>query len=357
MLKRRLGRSSIEVSAMGFGCWAIGGLAWRMNGSTRQPLSWSLVEDKESIRAINRALDLGVNFFDTADSYGCGHSERILGQALEGRREEVIIATKFGGIFDEKTKEWFGHPHPNGIVTSEFIYKACENSLKRLSTDYIDLYQFHWADYDPDLATDLLPVLENLVAEGKIRYYGWSTNNPERAQVFAEGEHCIAIQYHYNLLQRNETMLSLCEEFNLASIARAPLAMGLLTGKFNRDTQMPEDDVRHNWNFQKGILAEELEMLERIREVMTQDGRTLPQAALGWLWARGTQIIPIPGFKTVQQVEENASAMEFGPLSDKQIQEIDQILGVVQEPEKFDINSFITAIQSQSQVSKNEEDE
>lgn len=354
ILAKVLGKSGIKVSSMGLGCWAIGGPFWRENTSSRSPLGWGKIYDGESIKAIQKALDLGVNFFDTADSYGCGQSERILGKALEGQRENVVIATKFGDIFNEKTKTWFGHPHPNGVITPEFIQEACEKSLQRLNTDYIDLYQFHWADYDPGLAVKLLLVLEDLVAKGMIRYYGWSTNDPERARVFAEGEHCVAIQYHFNILQRNEAMLSFCEASNLASIARGPLAMGLLTGKFNHDSKMPEDDMRYDWNFQKGPFAEEMRMLEEIRDILTQDGRTLPQAALSWLWARGDQIIPIPGFKTLKQVEENIGALEFGSLSKKQITEIDRILGVTENPEKFDIHTFFATLASQNKDLEND---
>ena len=159
--------------------------------------------------------------------------------------------------------------------------------------------------------------------------------------MFAKGAHCAAIQYHYNVIQRNETMLSLCEEFNLASIARGPLAMGLLTGKFNRDTKMPKDDVRYAWDFQQGREAKELEMLEAIRKVLTQDGRTLAQAALGWLWARGAQVIPIPGFKNLRQVQENVAALECGPLSDGQMRKIDEILSVDKHPDKVDVQAII----------------
>jgi aryl-alcohol dehydrogenase-like predicted oxidoreductase len=327
MLTRTLGKSGIEVSAMGLGCWAIGGPLWYPEGTNRLPLCWGKVDDDESIWAIHRALDLGVNFFDTADSYGAGHSERVLGRALVGKRHQVIVATKFGEVFDEETRDWLGYPHPDGVITPAFIRQSCEASLRRLDTDYVDLYQFHWKDYDPNLAADLLPVLEDLVAEGKIRWYGWSTPHTERARVFAAGEHCVAIQYNYNIFERNPEMLALCEEYNLVSIARGPLAMGLLTGKFRPDSQIPQDDIRSLlWDLQ-GEEARQLDMLQAIHEILTQDGRTLPQAALGWLWARGLQIIPITGFKTVKQVEENAGALAFGPLSDEQMQEIDRVLG------------------------------
>lgn len=318
MLTRQLGRSGIEVSAMGLGCWAIGGPFWRDG----RPVGWGRVDDHESVRAIHRALDLGVTFFDTADVYGCGHSERILGQALAGRRDQVVIATKFSNLFEEKTRQVTGYD-----ASPEHIRRACESSLRRLNTDHIDLYQFHWGNCDLDRAVEVRDVLEELVVEGKIRYYAWSTDDPERARVFAEGPHCTAVQHNLNLFLDNEPMLALCEEFDLASINRRPLAMGLLTGKFGADSKLPEDDVRRHWNFKEGSQAEDLQRLRVLRDVLTSDGRTLAQAALGWLWARSNKTIPIPGFKTVQQVEENVAAMRFGPLTDEQMKQIAALLG------------------------------
>jgi aryl-alcohol dehydrogenase-like predicted oxidoreductase len=327
MLTRVLGRSGIQVSAMGLGCWAIGGPLLSTDSAYLGHLSWGTVDDSESIRAIQRALDLGINFFDTADAYGAGHSEQILGQAVAGRRDQVIIATKFGDIFEEESRSWLGHGHPDGVVTEKYVRAACEASLRRLNTDYLDLYQFHWGDYSPDLAVDLLPILEALVTEGKIRWYGWSTGDPERARIFADGAHCTAIQYNYNILEHNLPMQAACEELRLASVARGPLGMGLLTGKFRQDSQVPKEDVRSLfWDLQHGQEKDELDKLEAIRSILIRDGRTLAQAALGWLWARGPQIIPIPGFRNQAQVEENAKAAQFGPFSDEQMREINAIL-------------------------------
>ncbi|MFW9832047.1 MAG: aldo/keto reductase, partial [Candidatus Thorarchaeota archaeon] len=289
----------------------------------RIALSYGQVNDNDSIRAIQRALELGLNFFDTADAYGAGHSERILGKALKGYRDEAIIATKFGGIFDENTKTWLGDPD---LIQPETIRKACKASLNRLKTNYIDLYLFHCKEYDANRAGDLLPVLETLVDDGMIRSYGWSTPYPNRAQAFIEGPHCTAIEYNYNIFERNPELLTLCEKFHQASIARGPYAMGLLTGKYSKSSTMPKDDIRAGWNLQQGRQAKQLEMLEMIREILTRDGRTLVQAALGWLWALSPQVIPIPGFKSVKQVEETSQALQFGPLASKQMSEIDKIL-------------------------------
>jgi aryl-alcohol dehydrogenase-like predicted oxidoreductase len=318
MFTRHLGRSTIEVSAMGLGCWAIGGPFWRGD----RPSGWGHVDDDQSLRALQRALDLGITFFDTSDVYGCGHSERLLGKALAGRREHMVIATKFGNVCDEQTRQVTG-----ADASADFIRQACEASLRRLNTDYIDLYQFHLGDYAPAQAAAVRDVLEELVAEGKIRCYGWSTDDPERARVFAEGPHCTAIQQRLNIFEGNAETLAVCEEYNLASINRGPLAMGLLTGKFNADSQLPADDVRHGWNLREGSLAERLQKLQALRDILTSDGRTLAQAALGWLWARSDKTIPIPGFKTIEQVEENAGALRFGPLSAEQMRQIDELLG------------------------------
>lgn len=317
MENRVLGRSGIVVSALGMGCWAIGGPFWR--GDT--PVGWGEVDDKASVAALERAVDLGVTFFDTADVYGCGHSERLVGAVLGSRRKDVVIATKFGNVFDEQTKRITGYS-----AEPEFIRSACEASLRRLNTDYIDLYQFHKGDYDLERVDGVLETLEQLVAEGKIRSYGWSTDDPERAKAFARGEHCAAIQQRLNVFEGSAETLAVCERERLASINRGPLAMGLLTGKFSPDSKLPANDVRKDWNFREGPQAERLRTLEELREVLASGGRTLAQGALGWLWARSQATVPIPGFKTTAQVEENAGALAYGPLSATQMADIEELL-------------------------------
>jgi len=315
---RTLGRSGIAVSGLGMGCWAIGGPAWRDG----KPIGWGDVDDAESVRAIHRALDLGVTLFDTADIYGAGHSERVLGGALAGLRQRVVIATKFGQLFDEASRQAIGRD-----ASPAHIRRACEASLRRLKTDYLDLYQFHLGDYDLDRAPEVRETLEELVAAGKIRAYGWSTDDPARARLFAEGPHCATIQQRLNIFDGNAETLAVCEAANLGSLNRGPLAMGLLTGKFTADSILPENDVRSGWDLKAGAQAERLQKLAALREVLTQDGRTLAQAALGWLWARSGVTIPIPGFKTVGQVTENAAALRRGLLSADQMQAIERILG------------------------------
>lgn len=324
-LTRTLGRSNIEVSALGMGCWAIGGPFW--DGTT--PLGWGEVDDNESVRAVHAALALGVTFFDTANVYGAGHSERVLSKALAGKRDKVVIATKFNAVFDETTRQVTG-----GDVSPEGIRKACEDSLHRLETDYIDLYQFHDNGFPPEKAGPVRDTLEELVAAKKIRAYGWSTDFAKSAEYFAKGEHCATIQAELNVLDDNAAIVAVCEKENLGLINRGPLAMGLLTGKYISGVKPSADDVRGEkspeWMkyFRHGTPSMEYVVkINAVSEVLTSGGRTLAQGALGWLWARSPKTIPIPGFRTVKQVEENAKALEFGPLSQEQFLEIEKILG------------------------------
>ena len=319
MFKRRLGRSNLEVSAMGLGCWAIGD-AWTFDN---EPDGWGQVDDTESIRAIHYALDAGINFFDTAANYGCGHSEQVLGQAVAGRRDKIILATKFGYVVDEEKR--------NVTETEDVVNRIrqeCEASLRRLKTDYIDLYQFHKWNYDPEKAAEVCDVLETLVQEGKIRWYGWSTDNPEAAKAFAQGPHCTAIQHWLNMADDVPQMLSVCDEHDQASINRSPLVSGMLTGKFNSDSTFPADDWRHtSWNLRDEWPAQTLPRIEAVRKIFadTGDVRTQAQIALAWLWTRSDRTIPIPGFKTLTQVKENIQAMELGLLSKEQMKKIDEI--------------------------------
>lgn len=321
---RKLGRSEIEVSALGMGCWAIGGPIWEKG----TPHGWGEVDDNESIHAIQRAIDLGVNFFDTANLYGAGHSEMVLGRAFANKRKDVVIATKFNAVFDEQTRELTGSDS-----TPAGIRKACEESLRRLDTDYIDLYQFHDNGFPVDKAEPVRDTLEELVSAGKIRAYGWSTDFADRADFFAQGKNCASIQLQLNVLDDNSEVIAVCEKYNLAAINRGPLAMGLLTGKYSVSTSPSADDVRGvkspAWMkyFKDGKPSSEwLQKMESVREILQSGGRTLAQGALAWLWARSEKTIPIPGFRTVAQVEENCGALRFGALTLSQMKEIENIL-------------------------------
>lgn len=317
--QRTLGRSGLQVSAMGLGCWAIGGPWFWLDGQG----GWGDIDDNESIRAIHTALDLGINFFDTAANYGTGHSERILARALEGKRDRAVLATKFGFDVNETEKRVRFRTDDHLL----YVRAECEASLRRLNTDVIDLYQLHVWDYPLEKVPAMVDLLESLVRDGKIRYYGWSTDSVEGARLFAQSQHCVAIQHDLNVVLDAPEMLKLCEELHLASVNRSPLARGALSGKYARDAVFPQNDVRNDEWSRDRFFAPTLDQLGKIREILTSSGRTLVQGALAWIWARSEKTIPIPGFKTVAQVEENAKAMEFGPLTPEQMKEIETVLG------------------------------
>lgn len=303
------------------GCWAIGG-QWRL---VDLPAGWGEVDDAESIRAIHYALDHGITFFDTAANYGAGHSEHILGKALAGRRDQAVISTKFGFKVDEAAKRVTRHERDEDVIKN--VRAECEASLRRLNTDVIDLYWLHVWDYPLGHAPAVREELEGLVRQGKIRCYGWSTDSVDAARVFAEGEHCVAVQHDLNVIMDAPDMLALCQAANLASVNRSPLARGALTGKYTKDTVFAANDVRSEpWSMET-FFAPTLEHLEALRDILTSGGRTLAQGALAWIWARSERTIPIPGIRTVAQAADNAEAMRFGPLDAAQMRQIDELLG------------------------------
>jgi aryl-alcohol dehydrogenase-like predicted oxidoreductase len=324
MFQRALGtRTGIEVSALGLGCWAIGG-PWTFNG---QPAGWGEVDDDESIRAIRRALELGVTLFDTADVYGCGHSERVLGRALARRRDDVVIVTKVGNLFDEETRTGGGND-----LSPAYLRRACDASLRRLDTDRIDVYLIHDGLASPEEVPPVVDVLEELVAAGKVRWYGSSVSDPAIVRAMAEGPHMVASEHELSVLRGELETLGVAEELGLASLNRTPLAMGLLSGRYRPGALPAADDVRRNgpwWDFfdEGGAMERWLERIAEARAELTADGRTLAQGALGWIWGRSPATLPIPGFRTVAQVEENVGAAEHGPLPAERMDRIRAILG------------------------------
>jgi aryl-alcohol dehydrogenase-like predicted oxidoreductase len=319
---KRIGE--MEVSPMGFGGWAIGGPFALPDG---QPAGWGEVDDEESIAAVRAAFDAGITLFDTANVYGTGHSERILAQALEGRRREVVLATKWGNTMQERLRILDG-----ADSTVAGMRESLEGSLRRLDTDYVDLFQFHLNDCDGPEVGELREALEEETAAGKIRAYGWSTDFPDRAHEWVGGAHYRAIQAEINVLNDNPGIIEIAEDHGLACLTRGPLAMGLLSGKYTANTKVGADDVRGanpEWlrYFDDGVpSAEFLTMLDAVREVLTSDGRSLVQGAIAWLWGRSTTTIPIPGIRTVAQARENAGAMGFGPLPPAAMAQIEGLL-------------------------------
>jgi len=311
-------------SPMGFGGWAIGGPFFSPGGD---PYGWGEVDDDESIAAIRAAFDAGVTLFDTANVYGTGHSERIIGKALHSKRDQVVLATKWGNTMVEDTRVLDGN---DGSV--ENMLRSLEGSLHRLGTEYVDLFQFHLNDYAGPEVDDLQAALEDLVAAGTIRAYGWSTDFPDRVERWAGGSGFKAIQAEINVLADNPGTWEVAERNGLACLIRGPLAMGLLSGKYTADSKIGGDDVRAlspEWlrYFNDGVPTPEfLSRLDAVREILAAGGRSLVQGAIAWLWGRSATAIPIPGIRTVAQAKENAAAMEFGPLPAAQMADIARLL-------------------------------
>jgi len=245
----------------------------------------------------------------------------LLGRALEGRRDRVVLASKVGRMFDYDTRYML-----HDCIESQYIGWSLDQTLKNLNTDYLDVYLLHAAECTDEQAVEVRDLFEELVSQGKIRWYGWVVNDAAKISVFAEGEHCAVLEFPCNLLRPNEPMLAACESQKLAGLCCTPLELGLLAGKYDSETTFPFDDKRTDWNFKDGPEKECLRRVESVREIMTAGGRTMSQAAIGWLWAKREAAIPIPGFKTVAQAEENAKALELGPLGEDQMKQIDDVL-------------------------------
>jgi myo-inositol catabolism protein IolS len=305
MTFRTFGRTGRRVSLVGVGCWQFGG-AITLDG---KPDGWSGVNDEESVATIQRAVELGVNFFDTADMYGWGHSEEIVGQTLKPYRDGVFIASKVGYWHDHQYRRTFNE-------SKDYVLRACEASLGRLQTDRIDLYQCHLSR--TRRWTEFLDAFEVLQQQGKIRYFGVSTFDYEVVQGFNERNNLWSVQMNYNLLDRNpeQTTLPYCQKHGIAFIARGPLATGKLSGKYTKDSRFDSEDIRSRWlegdnrkNFERDI-----EAVERLKSVAAQLGITLPQLAIRFVLTHEAVSIAIPGAKNRSQLEANVAAGNLSPL-------------------------------------------
>ena len=315
MEKRTLGRTGLTVSALGLGTWAIGG---EMSAGGLAS-GYGGVDEAEAARALRMAFDLGIDFFDTSDTYGTGQSERILGEVFGSRRGEVVLAGKFGYKTDPVSRTLVGEDY--------------RPSHRRLKTDYLDLYQLHLWEIPLEAAPPVFDELEQIRKDGLIRAYGWSTDEPACA-AFAAGYPGIgALQAGVNVLDGPGPLPGLTAGAGLGCLARSPLAQGLLSGKYSGATTFGRDDVRgagHRWvrYFTDGRPAPEfLKRLEVVRGLLTSDGRTLVQGALGWILALGPHLVPIPGFKTCAQVAELAGTLHRGPLDPAVMDEVGRVLG------------------------------
>ncbi len=316
-----------SVPALGLGCWAIGG-PWTAGGAAA---GWGVVDDAESTRAIHAGVDAGVRFFDTAQAYGTGHSETVLGAALRGR-DSVRIATKIGLAIDPASRALIG---PD--ITVGGIVAGINESLRRLQRDRIDLVLLHLNSLPIEDAAPVFDTLDRLRTAGKIVAYGWSTDFPDRAAAFATRPGMVAIEHAMNVFFRADALLPVIASQGLLSINRSPLAMGLLGGRYGNGAGFGVQDVRSqnaDWMayFRNGDVAPAFaRQLDAVRALLQSGGRTLAQGALSWLWARSDRALPIPGFRTVAQVADLAGALMHGPLAPATMAEIEAV--ILREPE------------------------
>jgi myo-inositol catabolism protein IolS len=317
---RTFGKTGWRASRVGLGCWQFGG-AIMLDG---RPDGWPGIRDEESIATIQRAVELGINFFDTADMYGWGRSEEIVGKTLKPHRDRVFIATKVGFWHDDQGRRTLNE-------SKKYILGACDASLRRLQTDRIDLYQCHL--WRTDRWPEFLDAFESLQQQGKIRFYGVSTNDFDMVERFNERGQLASVQSNYNLLDRhveNET-LPYCQKHDIAFIARGPLAMGRLSGKLTRNHQFDADDIRTKW-----LLAEnrekferDLSTVERLKPVAQELGCSLPELAVRFVLSHPAVAIAIPGARNRGQMESNVAAGVLPPLSGDEMAEIEQALATM----------------------------
>lgn len=314
---RTLGRTGLRVSEIGLGAWAIGGPS-TLGG---RPIGWGETDDAMSLRTLDACLDVGINFIDTADVYGNGHSEELIGQAFKGKRDRVIIATKVGNR-DLPERGWFKDFSP------EWVQEAVEASLRRLQTDYIDLYQLHSPDRDFQYTPEVFDVFEELKQAGKICYYGVSVGPWEHGVSVIEAGRGDALQVLFNLLQREAAtgLFPLAQEHNIGIIVRVPLASGFLTGKFTAETRFPPNDHR-SVRYSPEQIRQTVARVERIKAVAQKLTKPLGQVALQYCLSHPAVSTVIAGAKTPEQLRQNAAASDGRLLTAEDVRELEAAAG------------------------------
>ena len=298
MQQRRLGSSQVSVSEIGLGTWGMSGAFW------------GAADDAESIRVIHQALDLGVTLVDTAEAYGWGHAEEVVGKALAGRRRQAVIATKAA---------------PNHLEPAEAV-KALEGSLKRLQTDYVDVYFIHWPNPDVPLGATM-DAFERLRADGRIRALGVSNFGPKEMDAARQHGVIDALQPPYNMLWREVEAATLpyCREHNIGVMPYSGLAQGLLTGALSRNTKFVEGDERRTTVlFQPGPYERALDAVEGLRPIAAKYGKSVPQLAIQWLTSRPGVSSPLLGARTVHEMKENAGSVGWS-IAEADVAEIDRL--------------------------------